>query len=1217
MPILHWRKMKDCNAIPFLLLSLAIPLLMNTVVVNCEQLPLKTYTTADGLVHERVRRIVRDSHGFLWFCTGDGLSRFDGYTFTNYNSAQGLQQPAINDLIERRDGSYWLATNGGAILFNPFASTNKEKFKLYVVGDESKDLGVMTLYEDRAGRLWAGTSQGLFILDESNKQRVFRRNEVSNGEVHSGEVDGGELNVNRITEDAEGALWIATSNGLVRLVPDGRKIKYQFAASNKTPQAKSLVFDNENHLWVGYIGGLLILKPEPVAEIKSERHLITAGPQTIFDSKKNLALPEKAGTENWFVSPTVEARIWDVAKLSDGSIWIANRGTGIFKFQNGVLNGYTVEQGLTDNYVNVIEQDLAGNIWVGTETSGAIKISQHGFTAFRESDGMKRKYVREVFETNAGEIVAITNATEMSYLNNDLFVPLKVSIASDLIVAQTLGRETPFQDHLGEWWIAAKNGLYHYPKLENLEAFARAKPVAIYMEKEGLPNLDFVAINEDSRGDIWIGTAGKVLLTRWERATSKFYSYTEADGVPASLGPLGFAETPNGDVWFSFEEGGVLRYRAGSFRLFTQSDGIPAGVIPTLFSDSAGRLWIPSWRGGVVRVDNPAEDELKVETYTPSNGLASINARCVTEDKQGRIYIGTVRGVDRLEVESGRIKHYTVADGLSNSEIGTCFRDSRNTLWFATYRGLSKFVPEEAENALPSPTLISGLHVAGLALPVSELGTSHIEDLQFEPMQNQLQVDFFSLSFATGENLRYQYKLDGAQADWSAPTSERTVNFANLAAGDYRLKVRAINSSGKIGEAATVSFKILRPVWQRWWALLLAALFFVSIILLIERYRAARLRELRMAMSALRVSENRFRTMIEQSPLGTVIFKPDGSIRSVNKASENFWGVTYAQIADWKMLEDEQLIASGVAEYLKRGLNGEFVVIPPAPYDAKENNSLGAQVVLTKPLRWIQSFMYPVRDEDGQLREAVLVMEDITERMQAEETLRRTRRERFAELQKVRTRIATDLHDDIGSSLTQIAILSEVARQYLVVPDSPMSAPLVQITSVSNELVEAMSDIVWAINPRKDHLSDLTQRMRRLASDLFTARKIAFQFRAPDMEQANLNLGANIRREVFLIFKESINNIVRHSDCATASIEFRIEGDELSLRVSDDGKGFDVASVEAGVESGATLMKGGNGVPNIHRRATELGGTLEIISRRGHGTIVQLKVPHIASEPLK
>ena len=86
------------------------------------QLPVKSYTPAEGLVHERVRAIRRDSRGFLWFCTGDGFSRFDGFSFTNYNSAQGLQEPALNDFVERRNGEYWLATNGGAILFNPLTA---------------------------------------------------------------------------------------------------------------------------------------------------------------------------------------------------------------------------------------------------------------------------------------------------------------------------------------------------------------------------------------------------------------------------------------------------------------------------------------------------------------------------------------------------------------------------------------------------------------------------------------------------------------------------------------------------------------------------------------------------------------------------------------------------------------------------------------------------------------------------------------------------------------------------------------------------------------------------------------------------------------------------------------------------------------------------------------------------------------------------------------
>src|SRR5262249_34545968 len=111
----------------------------------------------------------------------------------------------------------------------------------------------------------------------------------------------------------------------------------------------------------------------------------------------------------------------------------------------------------------------------------------------------------------------------------------------------------------------------------------------------------------------------------------------------------------------------------------------------------------------------------------------------------------------------------------------------------------------------------------------------------------------------------------------------------------------------------------------------------------------------------------------------------------------------------------------------------------------------------------------------------------------AEEALRKSREERLAELERVRRRIAADLHDDIGSSLTKISILSEVIRRQPDYKDSPVTEPLTKIAGASRELVDTMSDIVWAINPQKDHLSDLTQRMRRFAADAFTARNIRFQ----------------------------------------------------------------------------------------------------------------------------
>jgi signal transduction histidine kinase len=164
------------------------------------------------------------------------------------------------------------------------------------------------------------------------------------------------------------------------------------------------------------------------------------------------------------------------------------------------------------------------------------------------------------------------------------------------------------------------------------------------------------------------------------------------------------------------------------------------------------------------------------------------------------------------------------------------------------------------------------------------------------------------------------------------------------------------------------------------------------------------------------------------------------------------------------------------------------------------------------------------------------------------------------------------------------------------------------VTSISNELMEAMSDIVWAINPQKDYLSDLSQRMRRYASDMMTARRIAFRFRAP-VSGPEVQLGANVRREVFLIFKESINNVVKHAECSEVKLDLSVEADWLTLRISDNGKGFNQALVKADTGFLTSQHHGGNGLASMRRRARELGGQFEIITHRGRGTRMSLRLP--------
>jgi signal transduction histidine kinase len=400
--------------------------------------------------------------------------------------------------------------------------------------------------------------------------------------------------------------------------------------------------------------------------------------------------------------------------------------------------------------------------------------------------------------------------------------------------------------------------------------------------------------------------------------------------------------------------------------------------------------------------------------------------------------------VDRLDPETGQFKQYTSADGLLVGKVTSAFRDSHGGLWFASnVHGLSRLIPGPDPPQTPPPILISGLRVAGEVYPMSRLGETDLARLELSPNQNQLTIDFVGLSFAAGEGLRYQYQLEGADKQWSAPSEQRSVNYANLAAGRYRFLVRAVNTDGITSHTpAMVTFTILSPIWQRWWFLALCALAAGMMFYLLYRYRVS------------------------------------------------------------------QLLA----------------------------------------------------------------------------------------VANIRTRIATDLHDDIGASLSLIAMLSEVAQRQWQQGSNKISDSLSSIAEASRESVGSMSDIVWAVNPRKDRLSELIKRARRFASDVLSTRNILLQFAANI--GSDVEVDADARGEIFSIFKEGVNNIARHAACKTAEVEISRAKQWLTLKLCDDGQGFDVAAPAEG-----------NGLDNMRQRARKLGGELEIKSEPGRGTSLLLRVP--------
>jgi ligand-binding sensor domain-containing protein/two-component sensor histidine kinase len=974
-----------------------------------EGLPVRIFTTSDGLANNTIDRIVEDSRGFLWFCTREGLSRFDGYQFTTYGADQGLPG-LIRDLIEMPAGDYWVATSRGLARFEP--ASPRPRFEFYLTEDPAAR-SINVLGRDPAGGIWAGTAQGLYHLDPApaaNRRETgrWKARLVEIGLPH--EAGRGAMVIALLT-DRGGDLWVGSGSGLYRLCRDGRCERIRETLPNLMVSA--LLQDRGGRLWVGTKRGLCRISMSAPLSRRSIGSVYFAG------------VPVNSMLES------SEGRLWVATDRGLGK-WLIPAIDGREGFEN-----YTAANGLGGGQVQALAEDRAGNLWLGS--AGANRIAKGGFSAYGTQDGLDSVHVVSVGEDRNGGLFAVTESPRGKLVNRydgHRFHPVRPNIPREITDWGWGSNQITLQDRAGQWWVPTSQGVFRFPAFSTHPA--GSPPLSVYLDRASA-----YRVFQDSRGDVWMsaqvygGQSQQVIanrLARWERSTGVLRDYP---GMDPYLGTA-YGEDRAGNVWIGLSNGTLARYRDGRFDFIGQA----GGWVDALHTDRQGRLWAATSQGAL-RLDEPDAAKPAMVVYTTAQGLSSNAVECITEDRWGRIYLGTGHGVDCISPGTPpRIRHYTTADGLARGDFRAAFRDREGKLWFATTEGLSRLDPEPEGPPARPPVLITALRVRGVPHPLSSLGESELSAIELRPDQNQVQFEFVGLSFAAGEALNYQYRLTGVDQDWSPADGQRTVNYANLGPGDYRWQVRAVAADGSLSQRpATVIFTVLPPLWQRGWLRLLLLISACGVLYTLYRYRLAR----------------------------------------------------------------------------------------------------------------------------------------------------------YLEVERLRTRIATDLHDDIGSTLAQIAILSEVANRNP--SQKGREDPLSDIAGLSRELVDSMSDIVWAIDPEEDRLLDLAHRMRRFASDLFTPSGVRVEFHAPE-EQQDPHMGPDIRRQIFLIFKETLHNAARHSACTVLKTELRLANGWLELAVSDNGKGFDAASIRPG-----------HGLLSLQRRASQLGGSITVISEPPSGTSVRLRVP--------
>lgn len=1044
----------------FVLIALLL-LALSPEVARTQRPNFKIFTTEHGLAHDSINRIVRDSRGFLWFCTSEGLSRFDGRHFKNFTQDQGLPHRNVTDFLETRDGTILIGTSYGLVLFDPdgrpyrwnIVESKLEKdgdepamFETFVPPDSGSRLHrqVQSLAQDINGVIWVGMGAGLYRITKAANHLEFEEFKVQEKVT----------NFAHIVADSRGGIVTTSGYHLYRIL-GGQVQKVADVTGFDVMQ------DKEGRIWVGSGGEQLGVR---IFEFNAEGRLVQTRSYTKRDG---------------LVADTHFRALYET---SSGRIFVGGDLNGLSEFLPEAKPGEPKFRSLSGEYVSALSEDAAGNLWVGTELKGAWELASGGFEIFGADEGIPDT-------TNISSILTTTDGSLFLTVWPDGVMEYAPSGRFELVKPAGPIRRSWGWNYLdqrsddGTWWTPSSDGLYRYPPVLKFSSLSTTRPLQVYTKSDGLWSNEVFNIFKDSGGDIWIalinGSANT--LARWNHLTSTITSYdAERDGLARDNLPISFAEDRQGDIWIGYYFGDLTRFRDGKFRTFSVRDGLPSSQVDDLHVDADGRLWIATTGRGVFRINDTAANDPVFESISTQNGLSSNQAICFAEDKFRQMYIGTGHGINRID-PNGKIRVFTQADGLPSNYITRCAADSQGYLWFVSRTTLVRFKATiDTPSQLP-PSFIDKISVGGVPQKISVLGQTDVDLADLDSDQHQIQIDYFALTSGEGENVRYQYRLD--DNDWSQTSEQQSVSL-ELGSGEHAFTVRAVRSDGAISpHVATARMTIAPAIWARWW--FIAGSTFVGALLLFALYEV-RTRHL----------------------------------REVNAA--------------------------------------------------------------------------------------------LTDAAIAEERLRKAGEDRLAELERVRSRIATDLHDDIGSSLTQIAVLSEVARAKS--DGNGAAEPLTKISDVSNELVESMSDIVWAITPSKDHFGDLSQRMLRFAADVFSPLDIEFTFIAP-AKVSDMAVSSNLRREMFLIYKELVNNIVKHSEAQKISISLESEADRLVLEINDDGKGFDSSELDPRetTDSQFTMISpgsmGGNGLRNMYRRAREMGGELAIDSHIGSGTRTLLVLP--------
>ncbi len=737
------------------------------------------YSVEEGLPQSQIYSIYQDEHGYVWLGTfGGGLSRYDGIDFVNYHEEQGLSCSFVRAIVQVEGGNFLVGTDEGLYIMI------KGRFMRYDFIGVNGNVAVRTIIIDQQKNIWVGTiGDGLFRYKDGN--------------IEFYTVDQGLLsnNINCLYNDINGNIWVGHDNGF-SIIKDGKIKSYNKAGEKPFTSLRAITGDKHGQVWLAsYIYGVVT-----------------------YDGKSFTKL-------NGLASNTIYSAYCD----AKGNLWFGT-AKGLNKLQGDSVKTITVEEGLCSNTIVSILEDTHHSLWFGSSGGGISRFDDERFIHFPKNEKMG-KLVYDIQQDKEGHMwLAASNGGVTKFDGKEFRNFNEKDGFTSVMIKSILCKEDS-----SCWFGSNGAGAFLYDG----ETFEH------YTYKDGLCGSFISGIDSDIYGNIWFSSLDKGVGFYKER-NKTFYRYTKADGLASDrVNALCCAE--NGDIWVGTSNG-VNRIRFSeedstsiTISTINQSNGLTGNNINSLVCRN-NLVYIGTSGGGI----NILDQNNRVISWKKKQGLGSNIIYSLVFDENGNLWSGSEKGIDKIVIKNERIEsvvHFGKADGfvgVENTMNSSCM-DSAGNLWFGTINGANMYNPDfDQSDTSTSKIQLTSVHLLFDRIEDTEYGEniSSFEELSGNLIlpyyKNHLSFNFIAINFKNPDAMKYKWKLEGEDNDWSPELSRREVTYSSLPPGKYTFFVKACNENGIwTSQPASFSFTITPPYWTSTWFIVLMGTLIVSALFII------------------------------------------------------------------------------------------------------------------------------------------------------------------------------------------------------------------------------------------------------------------------------------------------------------------------------------------------------------------------------------------------